>query len=824
MTTPFEKLHKFLKLEIARNYDNRAVFGGLHLFANTWRTEANNFGIDSEKVLDIYTLLADYADLTEIERRNTIINIHELMDIPVDAPVVSPQTEEHKSETSEDFLPQTKSVSAPPLQAPRSIKKQLPIKPAEDSNQQGIHAPITVINSIGSKNADLYRKLGIRTILDFLYYFPRKYVDFSKLEPINRLKYGEIVTVIATVKNTSTRPTKGGKLMLTETIISDGTGSLRLTWFNQPWIENRLTPGTQITASGKLDMYLGRLMMSNPEWELLDQEHLHTNRIVPVYPLTAGITSKMLRRIMNTTVNFWAPRLEEFLPEYILQSANLVSLQSAIQQIHFPDSMETLHLASRRLGFDEIFLLQLGVIRQKRNWQTIEGRKFPCEDSFLNSLISALPYKLTKAQEKVIHDIVLDINSGHALNRLIQGDVGSGKTVIAALAAAIIANAGAQTAYMAPTSILAEQQYRTLIRLLTDGEQPVLKREEICLLIGDTSTIDKNTIRTGLADGSIKIVIGTHALLESPVEFSDLQFVVIDEQHRFGVEQRAILRSKGSNPHLLVMTATPIPRSLALTLYGDLDVSVLDEMPVGRKPIETHVLHPLDRERAYQLISSQIEQGFQAFMIFPLVEQGDSDEVKAAVEEHERLQRDIFPHLSLGLLHGRLKPDEKDKVMSDFRDNKYQILVSTSVVEVGVDIPNATIMLIEGANRFGLAQLHQFRGRVGRGYQQSYCLLIPDNEDALENERLAVMTETNDGFVLAEKDLQQRGPGDFLGTRQAGFMELRMANITDLPLIEEARKHAQSIFESDPDLTAPEHDGLHKMIDRFWRSGEGDIS
>ncbi len=408
---------------------------------------------------------------------------------------------------------------------------------------------------------------------------------------------------------------------------------------------------------------------------------------------------------------------------------------------------------------------------------------------------------------------------------MIQGDVGSGKTVIAALAAAIIANAGSQTAYMAPTSILAEQQHRTLIRLLTEGEHPVLKPAEICLLIGDTSNADKDTTRKGLADGSIKIVIGTHALLESPVEFRDLQFVVIDEQHRFGVEQRAVLRSKGSNPHLLVMTATPIPRSLALTLYGDLDVSVLDEMPVGRQPIETHLLHPLDRERAYQLINSQIEQGFQAFMIFPLVEQGESgDEVKAAVDEHERLQRDIFPHLSLGLLHGRLKPDEKDKVMCDFRDNKYQILVSTSVVEVGVDIPNATIMLIEGANRFGLAQLHQFRGRVGRGSQQSYCLLIPENEDALENERLAVMTETNDGFVLAEKDLQQRGPGDFLGTRQAGFMELRMANITDLPLIEEARKHAQSIFESDPDLSAPEHQGLLKMIDRFWRSGEGDIS
>ncbi len=403
---------------------------------------------------------------------------------------------------------------------------------------------------------------------------------------------------MATVMNTITRPTRGGKLQITETVVSDGTGSLRLTWFNQPWIEGRLKPGTQITASGKLDMYLGRLMMNSPEWEMLDQEHLHTNRIVPVYPLTAGISSKMLRRIMNTTVNFWAPRLEEFLPEVVRMDLGLMDLSNAILQAHFPDTMDTLTTARRRLGFDEIFLLQLGVVRQKKSWQAVAGRKFECEDAFLNQLKDRLPYQLTQAQLRILEEIRLDINSGSALNRLIQGDVGSGKTVVAALAMAIITHAGAQAAYMAPTSILAEQQFRTISKLLAEGDDPLFQSSEIRLLVGDTSANDKNEIRKGLEDGSIKIVIGTHALLEGPVAFNDLQFVVIDEQHRFGVEQRAILRSKGTNPHLLVMTATPIPRSLALTLYGDLDVSILDEMPVGRQPIETHVLHPLDREQS----------------------------------------------------------------------------------------------------------------------------------------------------------------------------------------------------------------------------------
>jgi ATP-dependent DNA helicase RecG len=387
----------------------------------------------------------------------------------------------------------------------------------------------------------------------------------------------------------------------------------------------------------------------------------------------------------------------------------------------------------------------------------------------------------------------------------------------------MIAQAGAQTALMAPTSILAEQHFNNFVNMLTNEESD-LKPGQVRLLVGATPDAEKENILAGLAEGWLKVVIGTHALIEDPVVFADLELVIIDEQHRFGVEQRARLRAKGENPHLLVMTATPIPRSLALSVYGDLDLSVIDEMPPGRQEVSTHILNPRERERAYRLIQLQVEEGHQAFIIYPLVEESDKSEEKAAVEDHERLQNEIFPNLKLGLLHGRLRPAEKEEVMAQFRDGEYQILVSTSVVEVGVDVPNATVMLIEGAHRFGLAQLHQFRGRVGRGPDKSYCLLIPQSDEAVDNERLKAMEETNDGFVLAERDLEQRGPGDFLGTRQSGFSELKMARLTDVKLIEKARREAIALFERDPNLEQPEHQMMAEAMQRFWRAEEGDIS
>jgi ATP-dependent DNA helicase RecG len=684
-----------------------------------------------------------------------------------------------------------------------------------------LDAKLTVLQGVGPKNAETFAKLGMYTLGDMLYYFPRRYDDYSQLKPIKNLFYGEQVTVIGTIQSVHTRPIRGGKASIVEVVISDGTGGLRLSYFNQPWLANRFKQGEAISVSGKIDQYLGRLIMNSPDWESVEVENLHTNRIVPVYSLTERITQKWLRNVMKQVVEYFAPAVVDALPESVRSAARVMPLGEALLQIHFPTSQEKLKTARDRLAFDEIFYLQMGVLRQKRDWKAVEARRFSISDDGLDTLKNSLPFTLTSAQQTALTDIRTDLDSGKPMNRLIQGDVGSGKTVVAALAAGVITSNGAQAAIMAPTSILAEQHLRNFTKLL----QGALPPEAIRLLVGDTPENEKEEIRAGLAAGSIKIIIGTHAVIEPNVQFADLQLAVIDEQHRFGVEQRAELRSKGTNPHLLVMTATPIPRSLALTLYGDLDLSVMDEMPAGRIPINTYVLRPQERERAFTLLRGQVKDDKQAFIIYPLIEESEKIEARAAVDDYETLSKEVFPDLKLGLLHGRMRPAEKDEVMLKFRDRAYDILVSTTVVEVGVDVPNATVMLIEGADRFGLAQLHQLRGRVGRGSDQSYCLLIPTHEDKSENERLQAMAESNDGFFLAEKDLTLRGPGEFLGTRQAGFASsLRMASITDVKLIEKARGQAQALFEKDADLSQPEHKLLAEALGRFWGEGKGDVS
>ena len=466
----------------------------------------------------------------------------------------------------------------------------------------------------------------------------------------------------------------------------------------------------------------------------------------------------------------------------------------------------------------------MGVLKQKKQWESRPGQIFESSDEWFKSRQEKLPFQLTSAQNTALNQVRNDLRSGHPMNRLLQGDVGSGKTVIAALAALIVIRQGAQAAFMAPTSILAEQHFESLQALL-GGEPDGLKDHEITLLLGSTPEKEKDQIRQKLTRGEIKLVVGTHALLQDPVEFQNLQLAIIDEQHRFGVDQRGALRQKGNNPHLLVMTATPIPRSLALTMYGDLELSVIDEMPPGRLPVETHVLFPREIERAYSLVRRQVDAGNQAFIIYPLVEESDKIDEKAAVEEFTHLQEEVFPSHSLGLLHGQMRPDEKEGVMTQFRDKKIQILVSTSVVEVGVDIPDATVMLIEGAHRFGLAQLHQFRGRVGRSDQKSYCLLVPGSAEEVENQRLQAMVKTNDGFVLAEKDLAIRGPGQFLGTRQSGYTELKLASITDLKLVEKARDQASALFQQDPELNQENHQKLAVAVNQFWvQESKGDIS
>lgn len=835
MLSAIEKLQKFLKLEVERNYDNRAVVGGLEKILPNWTNEANAQNVNPDLIQTVVERISKYQQMDVTTRAwainellTLIKNTQTTITLPDGSPTERLQIGVKPSELIENAislpnqLVPTRGVSTSPSRVARNTNVHF----GTDASSLGLNAPLTIIPGVGPRHAKTLAALGMNTLGDMLYYFPRRYDDYSQLKPINRIAYGEELSVLATIQNIENRQIRGGKSQITEAIVSDGSGYLRLTWFNQPWMANRLKPGQQVVLSGKVDMYLGRLVMNNPDCETLEQEHLHTNRIVPVYSLSGQITQRWLRRIMHQVVQYWAPRTPDFLPVEIKQSAELMDLPTALLQIHFPDNQELLQSARYRLAFDEIFLLQLGVLSQKRLWQTATAPIIPVTDDWLSKQIERLPFALTKAQQKALRDIQQDLQSGKPMNRLLQGDVGSGKTVVAMIAIAAVAQQGFQSAFMAPTSILAEQHYATLSRLLIDQHphDAPLREDQIALLTGDIPEVEKQKIRAGLKSGQIKLVIGTHALLEDPVEFDHLQFIIVDEQHRFGVEQRATLRAKGKNPHLLVMTATPIPRSLALTVYGDLDLTIMDEIPAGRQPIETHVLHPVERERAYQLIRRQVQEGHQAFIIYPLIEQGEREEAKAAVEEHERLQKEVFPELKLALLHGRMRGEEKDQIMNSFRNKEFDILVSTSVVEVGVDIPNATVMLVEGANRFGLAQLHQFRGRVGRGSAKAYCLLIPETENALENERLAAMAETNDGFVLAERDLEQRGPGQFLGTQQSGFADLRMASLTDLRLIEKARKQAQSLFEKDPLLDDPKHQELKKMVMRLFETGKGDIS
>jgi ATP-dependent DNA helicase RecG len=552
----------------------------------------------------------------------------------------------------------------------------------------------------------------------------------------------------------------------------------------------------------------------------LEREALHTGQIVAVYSLSKDVKMGLLRRVSRSAVEAFAETLPDYLPPAVLDRVNLPDLGWALRQVHFPESLERLRLAHRRLSFDELILLQLGVLQNRREWQAVPAMPIRTDDGWYEGFTAALPYALTGAQQRATLAIREDLAKPVPMNRLMQGDVGAGKTVVAALAMGMAAQAGMQAAIMAPTGILAEQHYKSLtslFRRVPGGDQVNIR-----LLTSATPAQERSETLWFLGEGKVDLLVGTHALLQDDVFFHKLGLVIIDEQHRFGVQQRGKLRGKGVNPHVLVMTATPIPRTLALTMYADLDLTVLDEMPPGRTPVETRILLPRERQRAYSFIDSQIMKGRQAFIIYPLVEASDSEamaEVKSAVEEFNRLTKEVFPQRRLGLLHGKMTSVEKEAAMAAFSRNETQILVCTSVVEVGIDVPNASVMLIESANRFGLAQLHQFRGRVGRGQHPSYCLLVPDDGD-IENERLQAMESTTDGFKLAEMDWQMRGAGELLGTRQSGGHP-QLGEHMDVKLVSEAQLEARTLFEEDPDLALSQHAALReKLIQRYAIRGE----
>ena len=807
MHPALDKLAKILALEEQTGLQDQAVMGGLDKLAEHWVREARAvFTTDSAQasIDQIGNLLDEYPTYSASEGRlKTIHAIRELLD-RLDS---TPGEPDPAAETAA-HSPRPSSA------APRS-----PEKPRAGL---GLEAPVTKLVGVNTAYAEKLEKLGVRNIGDLLILYPHRYEDYSAIRPIATLRPDEQVTIVGQVWDAHGQKSHRGMHIMTATV-TDGSGTIQATWFNQPFLDKQLQAGRNIILSGKTSVYLGHLVMQSPMWEPSEGDPIHTARLVPIYPLTEGISARWLRRVQKRTVDYWAARIPDPLPEAVRRDAKIVDLATALRQIHFPDSTEQLEVARRRLCFDEFLTIQLGVLRQRRSWREQPGRALRINRDTVDGFAQILPFQLTSAQNRAISDVLNDIAQPTPMSRLLQGDVGSGKTVVALMGMLVATqDNGAQAALMAPTEILAEQHYRTITKLLENAAigGPELN---VRLLIGSMSNASKEQVRQEIASGEAGIVIGTHALIQSSVAFKELSFVVIDEQHRFGVMQRASLRDKGYNPHILVMSATPIPRSLALTLYGDLDVTVIDEMPPGRQEIKTYWLAQRERERAYAFLRKQVETGRQAFIICPLIDESETLDVKAAVEEHKWLQSEVFPDLQLGLLHGRMRTDEKDDVMKRFRAGELHMLVSTSVVEVGIDIPNATVILVEGADRFGLAQLHQFRGRVGRGEHQSYCLLISDSNSPESQERLRAIERIHDGFQLAEKDLEMRGPGEFFGTRQSGLPDLRLAKLSDTRILEEARRQAIQIFQRDPDLSSPEHQLLAQKVRDFWQE-KGDLS
>ena len=718
-------------------------------------------------------------------------------------------------------IPSPGRVTTLPAQEMPSQREPRPI-PSEPPAPLGLDAPVTRLPAIGPGYAQKLGKLGVRTVRDLLYLLPQRYDDFSKLRTIDRLQWGEEVTIIATVWRIQSRPIADERKLVTA-VVGDGTGEMQMSWFN-PFIERQIRTGHAYTFSGKVDSYRGVPTMRNPVFEPLDKNQVSTGRLAPVYPLTEGLTNGWMQRVMNRTLEAWGSEIPDFLPAAVRERLELPPLAQALHQIHFPDSQTNLAAAHRRLSFDEFFVLQLGVLAARQRFRSTAAFPLAAHTNTVAPFLAALPFALTGAQQRALDSILADLRQNQPMSRLLQGDVGSGKTAVAAAALwAAVANS-AQGAIMAPTEILAEQHARSFGRMFANLQHPRAGRPvRVVLLTGTMRAGEREEALAALASGEADIAVGTHALIQRGVNFKQLAVAIVDEQHRFGVEQRAALRIKGRQPHMLVMSATPIPRSLALTLYGDLDISVIDEMPAGRTPIKTKWLTSSQRERAYDFIRRQVKEGRQAFIIYPLVEESAASDAKAAVDEHAHLCTTIFPDLRLGLLHGRLRGEEKDAVMQAFSRREIDVLVATSVVEVGIDVPNATVILIEDAERFGLAQLHQFRGRVGRGEHPSYCILISDVTEGDSIKRLQALENSTDGFALAQIDLELRGPGDFFGTRQSGLPPLQAAQLSDLRTLEEARAAAQQLFAADPGLTQPDHRMLAARVAAFWQ-GAGDIS
>jgi ATP-dependent DNA helicase RecG len=697
-------------------------------------------------------------------------------------------------------------------------------------NRKNLETSIRFIRGVGPKMADLLAKKGIATVEDALYLLPNRYEDRRRLLTIAELRPGQTEVFSGEVRSAEAVEGRGGRRIF-EALVGDESGVVTMKWFN---FNTRYMKATWKT--GKRGIFAGEVVqfgscreIHHPEADWLDNgadlaatiaaDPVNFGRTVPVYPLTEGLRQKALRRILKGIVDTFADSADSPLPGDVRERRSLLRLADALREVHFPcHDADISRLndratqAHRTLAFDEFFFLQLGLALKRSGASIEEGIPFRVTHKFTRPLLKTLPFSLTAAQKRVLTEIKKDMTSSHPMHRLVQGDVGSGKTIVAFLAALLAVENDCQTAIMTPTEILAEQHYLNIRRSCEHLGIPVT------LLTSGLSARERTATLKAIASGEVKIVIGTHAVIQEKVEFQRLGLGIIDEQHRFGVLQRGFLKKKGRNPHILVMTATPIPRTLAMTVYGDLSLSVIDEIPPGRSPVETRVCPEARRSSVYRMVREEVRSGGQAYIIYPLVEESEKSELKAAVSMAEHLSADIFPELRLGLLHGRMKPDEKESVMRSFTAGETDILVATTVIEVGIDVPNATIMVVEHAERFGLSQLHQLRGRVGRGSGRSRCILLTGERQSTEAERrLRVMEKTTDGFRIAEEDLELRGPGDFLGTRQAGLPDFRAASILrDGRILEEARAEAFAIVERDPGLSSKENALLREELLRRW--------
>ena len=782
-----ETAARIFRAEAQDGYRDRVVIGGLAGFAA-------NLG-DQRLV----RLLDDYASLQPAERKTRLYEAQSLLSdgVPVEAPPSNP-------------------AEKPAL----SLRKKPVLTPPPSGVT--LDTPIVSLNGIGPVRGRLFTRLGIRSVKDLLFHFPTRHEPYPPPTPIKDLFFQPEGSVEGTLERMEVENLPRGLKKLKATI-RDQTGVVHAVWLRHSVRGIGINAGEPIAVSGKLVQQGRLLVFENPDYERADGPPIHTRGLVPIHPLTAGISERELRRRIHWALTHFAARVVDPIPEPVRIQHDLASIEKALWAMHFPRSADDYAQARRRFAFEELMTIQLMVLKRRMTWQHDPAAALPRHDDALQALETSLPFALTNAQRRVTEEILHDIALPKPMTRLVQGEVGSGKTAVAALALLNAVANGYQGALMAPTEILAEQHFATLSKFFEAGTerfQSVLGRQpRVVLLTGSVKGKERTRVYEEASSGTADVLVGTQALIQEKLEFARLGLVVVDEQHRFGVRQRVTLRRRAADgtevPHLLVMTATPIPRTLALSLYGDLDLSAIDEMPPGRRFPETKLLGPGDREHAYERVRRAAVRGEQSFIICPLVEESEVLEAKSATEEYERLRTGELSMLKLGLLHGRMKPSDKDTVMRAFRDQSFDVLVSTAVVEVGVDIPNATVMLIEGAERFGLAQLHQFRGRIGRGGQPSVCVLLTDLPDPEANERLRAVANNTNGLKLAEFDLKLRGPGDYFGVRQSGLPEMKVARLDDAPLVEGARAAATAVLSNDPELSLPEHAALASHLTDF---------